>query len=122
MPYEPFERVQLGRTGLAITRLGFGAGSIAGLFSPVAPDDAVAVVDHAWEIGIRTFDAAPLYGSEADWARWRIADLDPFVNHALEVFGPERLLFGSDWPVCLLAASYSEVIEAAHRLTGSPAH
>ena len=33
-------------------------------------------------------------------------DLAPYVDHALEVFGPERLLFGSDWPVCLLAASY----------------
>ncbi len=62
MPYEPFERVQLGRTGLAITRLGFGAGSIGGLFTPVAAGDAVALVDHAWEVGIRTFDAAPLYG------------------------------------------------------------
>jgi D-threo-aldose 1-dehydrogenase len=62
MPYEPFERVPLGRTGLSITRLGFGAGSIAGLFTPVAADDASAVVDHAWRIGIRMFDAAPLYG------------------------------------------------------------
>ena len=57
--------------------------------------------------------------TEADWSRWRVADLDPFVGHALEVFGPERLLFGSDWPVCLLAASYLKVVEAARRLTGS---
>jgi D-threo-aldose 1-dehydrogenase len=62
MPYEPFERVELGRTGLSITRLGFGAGSIAGLYTPVADGDAVSVVDHAWQIGVRLFDAAPLYG------------------------------------------------------------
>jgi D-threo-aldose 1-dehydrogenase len=62
MPYEPFERVGLGRTGLTVTRLGFGAGSIAGLFTPVADADAVSVVDHAWQIGVRMFDAAPLYG------------------------------------------------------------
>jgi D-threo-aldose 1-dehydrogenase len=62
MPYEPFERVELGRTDLHATRLGFGAGSIAGLYASVAESDAVSVVDHAWEIGIRMFDAAPLYG------------------------------------------------------------
>ena len=62
MPYEPFERVQLGRTGLTVSRLGFGAASIAGLFTPVAPGDAIAVVDHAWDLGIRLFDSAPLYG------------------------------------------------------------
>jgi D-threo-aldose 1-dehydrogenase len=62
MPYEPFERVPLGRSGLAVTRLGLGGASIGGLFAPVADGEAVAVVDHAWEIGIRTFDVAPLYG------------------------------------------------------------
>ncbi|MEA2577946.1 MAG: L-fuconolactonase, partial [Chloroflexota bacterium] len=40
-------------------------------------------------------------------------DLQPYVDHALDVFGPDRLLFGSDWPVCLLAASYGQVVEAA---------
>jgi L-fuconolactonase len=51
--------------------------------------------------------------TEADWATWRPADLEPFVEHALEVFGPDRLLFGSDWPVCLMAATYGEVLDAA---------
>jgi len=36
--------------------------------------------------------------------------LRPFVDCALEFFGPERLMFGSDWPVCLLAASYDQVL------------
>jgi len=51
--------------------------------------------------------------TEADWGAWRPEDLEPFVDHALNVFGPDRLLFGSDWPVCLLAATYSEVLDAA---------
>ena len=62
MPFEPTERLGLGRTGLTVTRLGFGAASIGGLFSAVSDDEAVATIDHAWELGIRTFDVAPLYG------------------------------------------------------------
>jgi L-fuconolactonase len=51
--------------------------------------------------------------TEADWNRWTTGHLTPYVRHAVDAFGPERLLFGSDWPVCLLAASYAEVVEAA---------
>ena len=51
--------------------------------------------------------------TEADPIRWQPADLQPFVDHALDVFGPRRLLFGSDWPVCLLAGSYESVFDAA---------
>jgi L-fucono-1,5-lactonase len=51
--------------------------------------------------------------TEADWASWTPAQLVGYVRHAVEAFGPERLLFGSDWPVCLLAGSYAEVVEAA---------
>ena len=50
--------------------------------------------------------------TEADWTAWTPAQLVPYVAHAAEVFGPERLLFGSDWPVCLLAAGYAEVVAA----------
>lgn len=49
--------------------------------------------------------------TEADWRTWQPGDLRPYVEHALAVFGPERCLFGSDWPVCLLAGSYSRVHE-----------
>ncbi len=44
--------------------------------------------------------------TEADWAAWTPAALRPYLDTALEAFGPERLMFGSDWPVCLLAADY----------------
>lgn len=56
--------------------------------------------------------------TEADWLRWRLDDLRPFVDRAAEWFGPERLLFGSDWPVCLLAASYDEVVAACEHALG----
>jgi L-fucono-1,5-lactonase len=50
--------------------------------------------------------------TEADWDTWTAAQLAPYVRRAAEAFGPERLLFGSDWPVCLLAAGYAEVVAA----------
>jgi len=48
--------------------------------------------------------------TEADWQNWKSADLRPYVEFALEVFGPERCMFGSDWPVCELAGSYEDVL------------
>jgi L-fuconolactonase len=56
--------------------------------------------------------------TEADWRDWRPADLQPYVEHVLAVVGPERLMFGSDWPVCLLAATYDEVVAAAREALG----
>jgi L-fuconolactonase len=54
--------------------------------------------------------------TEADPATWTPGDLRPYVDRALEVFGPGRLAFGSDWPVCLLAASYERVVATARDL------
>ena len=62
MPFEPTDRVALGRTGLEVTRLGFGAASIGGLFTPVSDADAIATARRAWDLGVRMFDMAPLYG------------------------------------------------------------
>jgi L-fuconolactonase len=45
----------------------------------------------------------------ADWQGWTAADLEEPVGFALEVFGPKRLLFGSDWPVAILAGDYARV-------------
>ncbi|RBL94133.1 amidohydrolase family protein [Chitinophaga flava] len=47
--------------------------------------------------------------TEADWQHWKPAHFEPFLDVVLESFGPHRLMFGSDWPVCLLAAEYKEV-------------
>lgn len=54
--------------------------------------------------------------TEADWTTWTVDDLQPYVDRALELFGPDRMLYGSDWPVSLLAASYEAVIDAARAL------
>jgi len=48
--------------------------------------------------------------TEAGWTSWTAADLRPFVGAVVDWFGVERLMFGSDWPVCLLAASYPGVV------------
>lgn len=45
--------------------------------------------------------------TEANWSSWQAQDLQPYVDTVLEAFGPSRLMAGSDWPVCLLASSYS---------------
>jgi L-fuconolactonase len=55
--------------------------------------------------------------TEADWTSWQVGDLAPYAEHVLEVFGPDRVLFGSDWPVCELAATYAQVTETARALT-----
>jgi L-fuconolactonase len=54
--------------------------------------------------------------TEANLTSWRPEDLRPFVERALECFGTSRMMFGSDWPVCLLAASYDQVLESFHLL------
>ncbi|QFZ20937.1 amidohydrolase family protein [Saccharothrix syringae] len=77
-----------------------------------------------WESRIRELAAEPnvackLSGmvTEADHAGWTAADLRPYADVVLDAFGPSRVMFGSDWPVCLLAGSYREVVAAAEELT-----
>ncbi len=50
--------------------------------------------------------------TEADWESWTPADLRPYVLEVLDIFGPDRCMFGTDWPVCLVAASYERVMDA----------
>ena len=49
--------------------------------------------------------------TEADWHSWQAADFRPYLDLVVEAFGPSRLMFGSDWPVCLLAGEYRQVKE-----------
>jgi predicted TIM-barrel fold metal-dependent hydrolase len=53
----------------------------------------------------------------ADPKRWTSEDLRPFVEHAITSFGWDRVLFGSDWPVCTLSASYQQWVEALKAIT-----
>ncbi|WP_393074806.1 amidohydrolase family protein [Streptomyces sp. LN704] len=55
--------------------------------------------------------------TEADLAKWTVDDLRPYAETALAAFGPGRLMFGSDWPVCTLAASYAQVVAVTEELT-----
>jgi L-fuconolactonase len=48
--------------------------------------------------------------TEADWGGWSPEMFRPYLDVLFEVFHPDRLMFGSDWPVCRLAASYSQVV------------
>jgi L-fuconolactonase len=87
-----------------------------------------AISARAWEPWARELTAlalctnvsAKLSGlvTEANWSSWTVDELRPYVEHAMAAFGAERLLFGSDWPVCTLAASYTEVVRAAEDLVG----
>ncbi|MFF4545661.1 amidohydrolase family protein [Streptomyces sp. NPDC001435] len=77
-----------------------------------------------WATAVRTFAALPntvakLSGlvTEADHASWAAGDLRPYTDVALEAFGPHRLMFGSDWPVCTLAATYREVLTVTGEFT-----
>ncbi|WEO93957.1 amidohydrolase family protein [Streptomyces sp. FXJ1.172] len=78
-----------------------------------------------WATDLRALAALPntfckLSGlvTEADPASWTVGDLRPYAETALEAFGPDRLMFGSDWPVCTAAGTYGEVLGAATRLIG----
>jgi L-fuconolactonase len=73
----------------------------------------------AWRADVRALAALPnvavkLSGlvTEADWDSWTPGQLAPVMEYTLDRFGPGRTMFGSDWPVCLLAASYAEVVAA----------
>ncbi|MCX4445417.1 amidohydrolase [Streptomyces sp. NBC_01789] len=95
----------------------------------------VFVLDHAgkppvaagrarpWADDLRALAALPntvckLSGlvTEADWRTWSTDDLRPYAETVIDAFGPGRLMFGSDWPVCRLAATYGEVLDTARAL------
>jgi L-fuconolactonase len=53
--------------------------------------------------------------TEADWQKWRYEDVNPYLEIVAEYFGVDRLCFGSDWPVCLVAGKYAEVLGIVQR-------
>jgi L-fuconolactonase len=56
--------------------------------------------------------------TEADWQHWTVEDLKPYVHRVMELFGEDRVMFGSDWPVCTLAGTYHQVIQALRTALG----
>lgn len=83
----------------------------------IASGDFTGWADGMRHIAAETSAACKLSGlvTEAG-AEWSLEGLRPYVDHVLSVFGPERVLWGSDWPVCNLAASYNDWIAATDRL------
>jgi L-fuconolactonase len=88
------------------------------------PRIAAGSSDPEWERAMAPFSecenvTCKLSGmvTEASPTGWTVDDLRPYVRRALGWFGAERCIFGSDWPVCLLAATYEQVIEAMRDLT-----
>ena len=83
-----------------------------------------------WEEDIRALAAHPnvyakLSGlvTEADWNAWTPGDLRPYLDVAFDAFGADRLMIGSDWPVCLVAASYRTTLNAVvEYIAARPAH
>ncbi|MFD5479677.1 amidohydrolase family protein [Streptomyces hawaiiensis] len=82
-----------------------------------------------WASGLRALAALPntaakLSGlvTEADPASWTVEDLRPYADVALEAFGPGRLMYGSDWPVSTLGATYGDILESTRRLTDPHDH
>jgi len=70
-----------------------------------------------WENEIRELAVSPnvfckISGmvTEADWRNWKETDLIPYLDVVFDAFGPDKLMYGSDWPVCLLAASYDQTL------------
>jgi L-fuconolactonase len=55
--------------------------------------------------------------TEANWNGWQVKDFKPYVDHVIDIFTPQRLMFGSDWPVAILGGTYAEVVELAEALT-----
>ncbi|MGW6544740.1 amidohydrolase family protein [Streptomyces massasporeus] len=82
-----------------------------------------------WASDLRALAALPntvakLSGlvTEADLASWTVEDLRPYTDVALEAFGPGRLMYGSDWPVCTLGAAYGDTLDLTRRLTDPRDH
>jgi len=74
-----------------------------------------------WQYGMKTLANKPnIYCkvsgmvTEADWNNWQHKDFIPYLDTIFECFGSERLMFGSDWPVCLVAGEYSEIKQIVH--------
>jgi L-fuconolactonase len=83
----------------------------------------------AWEKGVREIAAFPFVFckvsglvTEADWNRWTADDIRPYLDVVFDCFGAHRLIAGSDWPVCTVAADYARVISLVdHYVAGRPA-
>ena len=57
--------------------------------------------------------------TEADWRHWNYEQLRPYFETVLDIFGPDRLMFGSDWPVCLVASGYTQWVQTVDKFVST---
>jgi L-fuconolactonase len=97
---------------------------VHGIIDHISKPDMTQPLGGEWRASMQTLAAMPnIYckvsglptEAGADWTADRIR---PFVEFVAEAFGPKRLVFGSDWPVCRLAATYGQVVELAKDILG----
>ncbi|MFI1484540.1 aldo/keto reductase [Streptomyces sp. NPDC020747] len=122
--------VPLGRTGLRVSRLGLGLASLGGLFEPVPEEQAAAAIDTAWELGVRLFDTAPVYGYGRSETRTGTAlasrPRDTYVlctkvGRLIEPGGPDTQPIWADPPAGVgprLDYSYAGVLQSVEESLG----
>jgi L-fucono-1,5-lactonase len=126
----------VGQAGLAYDLLVRPAQLPAAIHVASDLGDVRFVLDHGAKPDIASGHLEPWSGLVAELARrpnvmcklsglvteagpgWAAAQIAPYADRLLECFGPDRLMFGSDWPVCTLAASYGEVLALAREVLG----
>jgi L-fuconolactonase len=93
------------------------------------PRIAAGARDHDWEDLMPQLAGLPNvtckisgFVTEADWSSWNLDRLRPYIERVIEWFGADRCMFGSDWPVCLLAATYEDVIDVVRSVAGDSEH
>lgn len=126
----------LGRHGLTYDLLTLPPQLPAALRAVTACPETTFVLDHMskpyiaageiepWRRDVQALAARPNVAckvsgmfTEADWHGWTTQQFRPYVDVLIEAFGPQRLMFGSDWPVSTLAATYEQVVDVAAQLT-----
>jgi L-fuconolactonase len=128
---------RLGERGLSFDLLTLAPQLAAAVDLVAACPDTQFVLDHiskpaiakgeidAWTSDMKALGALPnvvvkVSGmvTEAQWDNWTPETFRPYVDVVTENFGPQRMMFGSDWPVCLLGGTYQEVVGIVETLTG----
>ncbi|MFG2824826.1 amidohydrolase family protein [Kitasatospora sp. NPDC048365] len=106
----------------AAARAAAGLPGVAFVLDHLGKPPIAAGEPEPWAADVRRLAALPntvckLSGMVTEAApAWEVDDLRPYADTVLDAFGPQRLLFGSDWPVCTLRAGYAEVVLTAERL------
>jgi L-fuconolactonase len=120
----PFDILVYPRHLCAMTEAVKATPGLHAILDHISKPDMTGSMDAQWRSDIEALAAAPgvhckISGLVTEAGTdWSIDRIRPFVEFVAHAFGPERLVFGSDWPVCTLAASYAQVLELARSILG----